>query len=173
MHQQFKEWCARIQFLHLSQWIRKHLFATRWKLEMRKALRNLRVIFFVFPADIKVLGFPGLAKVGGNRSQLAGHAKLGRGLVNKKFLKIWFFFSFFSLVGRKWVQPRYLTVVPTLNLPTTYLPTYLPSTYFEWLPLSFFSSTFSFSFFFGAWKEKKKNHSIKKEGQKTQTQRSN
>jgi len=55
---------------------------------MRKALRNLRVIFFVFPADIKVLGFRGLAKVGGNRSQLAGHAKLGRGLVNKKFLKI-------------------------------------------------------------------------------------
>jgi len=55
---------------------------------MRKALRNLRVIFIVFPADIKVLGFRGLAKVGGNRSQLAGHAKLGRGLVNKKFLKI-------------------------------------------------------------------------------------
>jgi hypothetical protein len=46
------------------------------------------LFFFVFPADIKVLGFPGLAKVGGNRSQLAGHAKLGRGLVNKKILKI-------------------------------------------------------------------------------------
>ncbi len=50
---------------------------------MRKDLRSLRVVFFVFPADIRVLGFRGLVKVGGNRSQLAGHAKLGRGLVDK------------------------------------------------------------------------------------------
>jgi hypothetical protein len=85
MHQEFFEecWWARIRFLHLSQWIRKHLFATRdgsWK--CAKLLRNLRVLCFVSPPDIRVLGFRGLVKVGGSRSQLAGHPKLGRGLVN-------------------------------------------------------------------------------------------